>query len=92
MILGEVVGRLWNDRQVGELEGRRFVVVRDAAGELIVAADLVEAAEGNVVLVACDDPAQALAGSGIDAAVVALVGGADHLDTLGVRSTAGAKA
>lgn len=84
MILGEVVGRLWNDRQVAELEGRRFVVVRDAAGELTVAADLVEAAAGNLVLLATDDAAQQIAGRGIDAVVVALVGGADALDELGV--------
>ncbi len=82
MILGEVVGRLWNDRQIGDLEGRRFVVVRDTAGAITVAADLIEVAAGNRVLLATDDAAQEVAGRGIDAAVVGLVGGADGLDAL----------
>jgi ethanolamine utilization protein EutN len=85
MLLGEVTGRLWNDRQLAPLDGQRFVVVREiGAGAMHVAVDLVEVAAGDVVLVATDEAAQAAAGTraGIDAAVVALVAGADGLDEL----------
>lgn len=90
MILGEVVGRVWNERQVAGLQGRRLVAVRTADGTgAVVAVDLIEVGPGNLVLLATDEAAQAAAGgdcSGIDAAVVALVGGADALDTLLDRS------
>ena len=82
MILGEVVGRVWNDRQVPGLQGRRLLLVRELAGDAqLVAVDLVEVGTGDVVLVAQEEAAQAAAGSGgpIDAAVVALVAGADKL-------------
>lgn len=86
MILGEVVGRVWNERQVRGLEGRRLVSVRTSAVEgAIVAVDLIEVAAGNLVLLATDEAAQAAAGGtagGVDAAVVALVSGADDLDLL----------
>jgi microcompartment protein CcmK/EutM len=80
MILGEVVGRVWNDRQVPGLQGHRLLLVRDlAGGGRLVAIDLVEVAAGDVVLVAQEEAAQAAAGAPVDAAVVALVGGADAL-------------
>jgi ethanolamine utilization protein EutN len=80
MILGEVVGRVWNDRQVPGLQGRRLLLVRDLASDgQFVAVDLVEVAAGDVVLVVQDDAAQSAAGAAVDAAVVALVGGADAL-------------
>lgn len=86
MILGEVVGRVWNERQVLGLEGRRLVSVRTSGAEgAIVAVDLIEVAAGNTVLLATDEAAQAAAGGnggGVDAAVVALVSGADELDSL----------
>jgi ethanolamine utilization protein EutN len=85
MLLGEVSGRLWNDRQLGALDGRRFVVVRElAGGALHVAVDLIEVAAGDTVLLATDEAAQAAVGTsaGIDAAVVALVAGADGLEAL----------
>lgn len=86
MILGEVVGRVWNERQVRGLEGRRLVAVRTAGAEAaIVAVDLIEVAAGNTVLLATDEAAQAAAGGdggGVDAAVVALVSGADELESL----------
>jgi microcompartment protein CcmK/EutM len=85
VILGTVVGRVWSERQVTGLEGRRLVAVRGADGVPIVAVDLVEAAAGNVVLVATDEAAQQAAGGapgGIDAAVVSLVAGADELEAL----------
>lgn len=89
MTLGEVIGRVWNERQVAGLQGRRLVAVRLADATAVVAVDLVEVGPGNVVLIATDEAAQAAAGGGcggIDAAVVALVGGADALDTLLDRS------
>ena len=86
MILGEVRGRIWSERQTGGLEGRRLVAVRAAgSGDLVVAVDLIDVAAGNVVLLATDEAAQAAAGgdaAGIDAVVIALVAGADDLPAL----------
>lgn len=80
MLLAEVTGRLWSERQIAGLESRRLVTARPLDGDgTIVAVDLIDVAAGNVVLVATDEAAQAAAGgeAGIDAAVVALVAGAD---------------
>jgi microcompartment protein CcmK/EutM len=83
MRLGEVTGRVWNDRQIAGLDGRRFVLVRELEGRgLHVAVDLIEVAAGDVVLVATDEAARSAAGAEIDAAVVALVAGADGLGEL----------
>lgn len=85
MVLGKVVGRVWNERQVSGLDGRRLVAVRVPGAAPVVAVDLIEVAAGNVVLLATDEAAQAAAGgaaAGIDAAVVSLVAGADDLDAL----------
>jgi ethanolamine utilization protein EutN len=80
MILGEVVGRVWNAREVPGLQGRRLLLVRDLAGDAqLVAVDLVEVGSGDLVLVAQEEAAQAAAGAPVDAAVVALVAGADQL-------------
>jgi ethanolamine utilization protein EutN len=81
MLVGEVMGRIWNDRQVPDLERRRLVVVRErGSGATIVAVDLIDVAAGNTVLVATDEAASAAAGAAaIDAAVVARVSGADVL-------------
>lgn len=83
MLLAEVTGRLWSERQVAALETRRLVTTRPLDGEeTLVAVDLVDVAAGNVVLVATDEAAQAAAGGegGVDAAVVALVAGADAFE------------
>lgn len=87
MIAGEVMGRLWNDRQVHDLEQHRLVTVRTHDGGLIIAVDLVEVSAGNVVIVATDESAHAAIGKycAIDAAVIGLVGGADKFEEL--RST-----
>lgn len=86
MILGEVTGRIWSEREISALGGRRLVVVRALrSGDAVVAVDLIDVAAGNLVLLATDEAAQAAAGgdgAGIDAAVVALVAGADRLDDL----------
>jgi len=92
VILGEVVGRVWNERQVAGLQGRRLVAVRTATpGEAVVAVDLLEVGPGSLVLIATDEAAQAAAGAdagGVDAAVVALVSGADELEALLPRTGA----
>ncbi len=80
MIVAEVVGRVWNDRQIAGLQGRRLLLIRDLAGDAqLVAVDLMEVAAGDTVLVVQDDAAQAAVGAPVDAAVIALVGGADEL-------------
>jgi ethanolamine utilization protein EutN len=83
MLLAEVLGRVWAERQVPDLDGRRMVLVRDLSTSAAhVAVDLVDAAAGNTVLVVTDDAAQtATGGAAVDAAVVALVAGADRLPT-----------
>ncbi|HZC99459.1 MAG TPA: EutN/CcmL family microcompartment protein [Actinomycetes bacterium] len=86
MLLAEVLGRVWAERQVADLDGRRMVLVRElSTAATHVAVDLVDVAAGNTVLVVTDDAAQtAVGGAAVDAAVVALVAGADQLPT---RST-----
>jgi ethanolamine utilization protein EutN len=83
MLLAEVLGRVWAERQVTDLDGRRMVLVRELSTSAThVAVDLVDVAAGNTVLVVTDDAAQtAVGGAAIDAAVVALVAGADQLPT-----------
>jgi ethanolamine utilization protein EutN len=79
MLLGRVVGRVWADRQLPALAGRRFVLVEDdATGARVVAVDLVDSGRGATVLVATDEAAQAAAQEPVvDAAVVALVADLD---------------
>ncbi len=83
MLLAEVLGRVWSERQVPDLDGRRMVLVRELSTSAAhVAVDLIDVAAGNTVLVATDDAAQtATGGAAVDAAVVALVAGADRLPT-----------
>ena len=80
MRIAEVVGRVWNDREISALQGRRLVLVRDLGlGAFTVAVDLIEVAPGNTVLIVEEDAARTAAGAPVDAAVIALVGGADKL-------------
>ena len=83
MLLAEVLGRVWAERQVPDLDGRRMVLVRELSTSAThVAVDLVDVAAGNTVLVVTDDAAQtATGGAAVDAAVVALVAGTDRLPT-----------
>jgi ethanolamine utilization protein EutN len=83
MLLAEVLGRVWAERQVPDLDGRRMVLVRELSTSAAhVAVDLVDVAAGNTVLVVTDDAAQtATGGAAVDAAVVALVAGTDRLPT-----------
>ena len=60
VILGEVLGRVWADRQHTGLDGRRLVLVRDLASDARhVAVDLLDAGTGTTVLVATDEAAAA---------------------------------
>ena len=85
MILAEVTGRIWSERELPSLQSHRLVSARAARGEVLIAVDLIDVAAGNVVLIATDEAAQAAVpgdAAGIDAAVVALVAGADRLAEL----------
>ena len=63
MILGEVLGRVWAERQHTGLDGRRLVLVRDLASDARhVAVDLLDAGTGTTVLVATDEAAAAVTG------------------------------
>lgn len=79
MILGTVVGRVWSDRQLAGLDGRRLLIVRPLdGGPQIVAVDLVDVGASGTVLVTTDEAAAAASGeSSVDAAIVALVSGYD---------------
>ncbi|HEX2157267.1 MAG TPA: EutN/CcmL family microcompartment protein [Actinomycetes bacterium] len=81
MLLAEVLGRVWAERQLPDLDGRRMVLIRELSTSAAhVAVDLVDVAAGNTVLVVTDDAAQtATGGAAVDAAVIALVAGADQL-------------
>lgn len=80
MLLATVVGKVWAERQLEGLDGRRLVMVRDATSTaMTVAVDLVDVSPGSTVLVATDEAAQAVLGQGpVDAVVVALVAGMDQ--------------
>lgn len=77
MILGEVVAKVWPDRILTPLQGRRLVLVRPRSAEPapdLVAVDPLNVGVGTTVLVVTDEAAAALTGvAGVDASVVALV-------------------
>ena len=81
MWLGTVTGRVWADRALPQLAGRRLVLVADALSTRHeVAVDLVDAGVGSQVLVTTDESAASACGeSTVDLAVVALVAGHDPL-------------
>lgn len=81
MIIAEVVGRVWCDRQLPGLAARRLVTVRGLpAGALRVAVDTLNVGVGTTVLVTTDEAAAAACGESIaDAAIVALVSGYDPI-------------
>jgi ethanolamine utilization protein EutN len=83
VILGEVLGRVWAERQHSGLDGRRLVLVRDLASDARhVAVDMLDAGTGTTVLVATDEAAAAATDlPWVDAAIVALVGGWDGAPT-----------
>ncbi len=75
MRLGEVVGRVWAERQLDGLGGRTFVSVQVAGGlPPVVALDLIGAGVGSQVLVVTGEPAYRIAdGAPVDAVVTAIV-------------------
>ena len=79
-MLGEVVGRIWFDRQLPQLEGRRMVVVRDVStAQMHVAVDLIGVSAGDRVVLTTDEAAMAAADNApVDAVVIALVSGTDE--------------
>lgn len=79
MILGTVVGRVWSDRQLEGLTGRRLLIVQEVDGPARpVAVDLIDVGVGAIVLVTTDEAAAAACGeSTVDAAVIALVSNYD---------------
>jgi ethanolamine utilization protein EutN len=81
MMIAEVVGRVWSDRQLPGLTARRLVMVRDLSGGAThVAVDLLDAGVGTTVLVATEEAAAAACGESLaDAAIVALVSDYDPI-------------
>ncbi|WP_406070619.1 EutN/CcmL family microcompartment protein [Micromonospora sp. NBC_01638] len=75
MVVGEVVAKVWADKIIPSLQGRRLVLVRPRAdGPELVAVDPLNVGIGSIVLVATDEAAAAATGEPTaDAAVVALV-------------------
>lgn len=75
MVIGEVVGKVWADRILPSLQGRRLVLVRTHPdGPELVAVDPLNVGVGSTVLVVTDEAAAAVTGEAtVDAAVVALV-------------------
>ncbi|MEE8600680.1 EutN/CcmL family microcompartment protein [Euzebya tangerina] len=72
-----MTGRVWADRQLGQLDGRRMVAIESADGGQLVATDTIDVATGDLVLVVTDDAAITLAGFAVDALVVARVADTD---------------
>ncbi len=79
MMLATVVGRVWSDRQLDGLTGRRLLIVQELEGSARqVAVDLIDVGIGAIVLVATDEAAAAASGEAtVDAAVIALVSNYD---------------
>jgi ethanolamine utilization protein EutN len=75
MILATVVGKVWADRILEPLRGRRLVLVRaHPDGPELVAVDLLDVGVGTLVLVTTDEAAAAATGEpACDAAVIALM-------------------
>lgn len=80
MLLATVIGKVWAERQLEGLDGRRLVLIRDVTSDTTaVAVDLVDVSPGSTVLVATDEAAQAAVGHvPVDAVVIALVAGMDQ--------------
>ncbi|WP_320065505.1 EutN/CcmL family microcompartment protein [Micromonospora sp. RTGN7] len=75
MMLGEVIAKVWPDKILPSLQGRRLVLVRPRTdGPDLVAIDPLNVGVGTIVLVVTDEAAAAATGEPTaDAAVVALV-------------------
>ena len=81
MIIGKVVGRLFSTRKSEKLVGNKFMIVEPvetmkAAGERVVAIDIIGAGIGEYVLVAQGSAARIgcdMADAPVDAAIVGII-------------------
>lgn len=75
MRLGEVIGRVWPERQIDGLAGRTLMQVRtDEPACTLVALDLVGVGVGTQVVVVMGEPARQIAdGAPVDAVITAIV-------------------
>lgn len=81
MIIGKVVGSLFSTRKSEKLVGNKFMIVEPvetmkAAGERVVAIDIIGAGIGEYVLVAQGSAARIgcdMAGAPVDAAIVGII-------------------
>ncbi len=87
MLVGRVVGQVWATKKQETLEGIRFLLVRpvaldgDAAGQPIVAADVIGAGIGETVIDAIGRAARTTIGRGQDVGYqVAVVGIVDEIE------------
>jgi len=97
MFLGKVIGEVWSTKKVGDLEGKRLLVIqpldeeRDPAASMVkpvVAVDPIGSAVGERVLVAFGKAARvACGGDGDFAFEAAVVGIVDDFDVPGAPSS-----
>lgn len=89
MFLGRVIGTLWATRKEPRLEGLKLQVVRELAADLsplqrfVIAADVVQAGVGDVVLVSQGSAARqspTVEGKPIDALITAVVDGLEVMN------------
>lgn len=82
MIIGKVVGRLWSTRKDEKLNGQKFLVVRlmkngmEESEEVLVAADIVGAGKGELVMITQGSSTRQIAGLKdvpIDSIVVGII-------------------
>lgn len=82
MIIGKVVGRLWSTRKDEKLNGQKFLVVRlmkngiEESEDVLVAADIVGAGKGDLVMITQGSSTRQIAGLKdvpIDSIVVGII-------------------
>lgn len=89
MFLGRVIGTVWATRKEGRLEGLKLLVVRELdpelrpQGRVVIAADVVQAGVGEVVLVSTGSAARQsplVEKRPVDALVMAVIDGVEVRD------------
>lgn len=100
MLIGRVVGTVWATRKEERLEGLKLLVVRELDLELkpkanfVVAADIVQAGVGEVVLVSTGSAARQapqVEKRPIDALVMAVIDNLNVQDTAALEKAYGAR-